>query len=249
MTLPSGDMSEYILHTRGLTMQFGGVTAVDKVDFALRDGELRCLLGPNGAGKSTFFKCLTGQLAPTSGEITFRGQQISGLATHEIVRLGVGIKTQVPNLFNGISVYENVRLSARRKHTAPTARRLAGEMMEKCGISHLATREVGLLAHGQRQLVELAMVLVGEPALVLLDEPAAGMTGDERDRLARLVQEAARSAAVIIVEHDMQFIRQIATFVTVFNRGTIFREAMIDEIMRDRAVQEIYLGKRADVAT
>lgn len=242
-------MSEnYILTTDQLVMQFGGVTAVDKVDFALKEGELRCLLGPNGAGKSTFFKCLTGQLVPTSGTVKFRGKDITGWNTHDIVNEGVGIKTQVPNLFNGISVYENIRMAARRKHLKPMAREKAEEMMEKCGVAHLAKREVGLLAHGQRQLVELAMVLAEEPPLVLLDEPAAGMTGDERDRLADLVLETARKAAVIVVEHDMAFIRRIAKFTTVFNRGAIFREAMIEEIMSDRAVQEIYLGKQADVA-
>ncbi|MGY9046475.1 urea ABC transporter [Puniceibacterium antarcticum] len=237
-----------ILTTRGLTMQFGGVTAVDNVDFNLREGELRCLLGPNGAGKSTFFKCLTGQLTPTKGTVTFAGQEITGALTHKIVNLGVGIKTQVPNVFDGVSAYENVRLSARRKHLAPLARELTHATLERCGITHLAKREVGLLSHGQRQLVELAMVLAGEPKLILLDEPAAGMTGDERDRLAQLVLESARSAAVVVVEHDMAFIRQIAKFVTVFNRGAIFREAMIEDIMQDREVQEIYLGKQANAA-
>ncbi|MFC5739814.1 ATP-binding cassette domain-containing protein [Sinirhodobacter huangdaonensis] len=238
-----------ILETRGLTMQFGGVTAVDAVDFTLRDGELRCLLGPNGAGKSTFFKCLTGQLIPTRGSVTFKGEDMTGWNTHDIVNLGIGIKTQMPNVFDGVSVYENVRLSSRRKHMAPQAKELAEKTLERCGITHLAKREVGTLSHGQRQLVELAMVLAAEPALILLDEPAAGMTGEERDRLARLVLESARSAAVIVVEHDMVFIRQIAKFVTVFNRGAIFREAMIDEIMADREVQEIYLGKQANVAS
>lgn len=238
-----------ILETRGLTMQFGGVTAVDEVDFTLRDGELRCLLGPNGAGKSTFFKCLTGQLIPTRGTVTFKGQDMTGWNTHDIVNLGIGIKTQMPNVFDGVSVYENVRLSSRRKHMAAQAKELAEKTLERCGITHLAKREVGTLSHGQRQLVELAMVLAAEPALILLDEPAAGMTGEERDRLARLVLESARSAAVIVVEHDMVFIRQIAKFVTVFNRGAIFREAMIDEIMADREVQEIYLGKQANAAS
>lgn len=237
-----------ILTTEKLVMQFGGVTAVDNVDFSLREGELRCLLGPNGAGKSTFFKCLTGQLTPTSGRVRFDGQDITGWETHAIVGMGVGIKTQVPNLFDGLSAYENVRMSARRRHLRPMAKEKAEEMLEKCGIAHLARREVGLLAHGQRQLVELATVLAGEPRLVLLDEPAAGMTGDERDRLADLVLETSRRAAVVVVEHDMAFIRRIAKFTTVFNRGAIFREAMIDEIMSDRAVQEIYLGKQADVA-
>ncbi len=238
-----------ILETRGLTMQFGGVTAVDEVDFTLRDGELRCLLGPNGAGKSTFFKCLTGQLIPTRGSVTFKGEDMTGWNTHDIVNLGIGIKTQMPNVFDGVSVYENVRLSSRRKHMAVQAKELAEKTLERCGITHLAKREVGYLSHGQRQLVELAMVLAAEPALILLDEPAAGMTGEERDRLARLVLESARSAAVIVVEHDMVFIRQIAKFVTVFNRGAIFREAMIDEIMADREVQEIYLGKQANAAS
>lgn len=241
-------MTSHILTTRGLTMRFGGVTAVDNVDFNLRDGELRCLLGPNGAGKSTFFKCLTGQLTPTEGNVTFAGQDITGAHTHQIVNLGVGIKTQVPNVFDGITAYENVRLSARRKHLKPLAKELTMHTLERCGITHLAKREVGLLSHGQRQLVELAMVLAGEPKLILLDEPAAGMTGDERDRLAQLVLESARSAAVVVVEHDMAFIRQIAKFVTVFNRGAIFREAMIEDIMQDREVQEIYLGKQANAA-
>ena len=127
--------TEHILTTRGLTMRFGGVTAVDNVDFNLRDGELRCLLGPNGAGKSTFFKCLTGQLTPTEGKITFAGQDVTGALTHQIVNLGVGIKTQVPNVFDGISAYENVRLSARRKHLAPMARELTHTTLERCGIN------------------------------------------------------------------------------------------------------------------
>lgn len=237
-----------VIRTTGLTMRFGGVTAVDHVDFTLDDGELRCLLGPNGAGKSTFFKCLTGQLDPTEGTIEFRGQRIEGWNTHAIVNLGIGIKTQVPNLFDGLTAYENVRLSARRKHLKPMATEMAEKMLERCGVLHLAKRQVGLLAHGQRQLVELAMVLAGEPSLVLLDEPAAGMTGDERDRLAQLVREISRTATVVVVEHDMAFIRQIARMVTVFHRGAVFAEAPVDEIMADPRVQEIYLGKSDAVA-
>ncbi|MEL6520357.1 MAG: ABC transporter ATP-binding protein [Pseudomonadota bacterium] len=237
-----------ILRTSGLTMRFGGVTAVDNVDFSLREGELRCLLGPNGAGKSTFFKCLTGQLVPTEGTITFRDREIGGMVTHDIVNLGIGIKTQVPNLFNGLTAYENVRLAARRKHLKQMAEERTMEMLERCGVADLARSEVGLLSHGQRQLIELATVLAAEPALVLLDEPAAGMTGEERDRLAGLVKEIARSASVIVVEHDMAFIRQIAKQVTVFHRGAIFAEAPVAEIMANPAVQQIYLGKSADAA-
>lgn len=241
--------SDYkILRTSGLTMRFGGVTAVDNVDFSIREGELRCLLGPNGAGKSTFFKCLTGQLVPTEGKIEFAGKRIEGMVTHAIVNLGIGIKTQVPNLFNGLTAYENVRLATKRKHLRGMAEERAMAMLERCGVADLASSEVGLLSHGQRQLIELATVLAAEPALVLLDEPAAGMTGEERDRLAGLVREIARSASVIVVEHDMAFIRQIAKQVTVFHRGAVFKEAPVDEIMRDPAVQQIYLGKSADAA-
>lgn len=242
-------MNDYkIISTTGLTMRFGGVTAVDNVDFSLNDGELRCLLGPNGAGKSTFFKCLTGQLTPTEGAIEFGGKHIEGMHTHDIVNLGIGIKTQVPNLFNGLTAYENVRTAARRKHLKPMAAEKAEEMLDRCGVLALARQEVGLLSHGQRQLVELAMVLAADPSLVLLDEPAAGMTGEERDRLAGLVKEIARNASVIVVEHDMQFIRQIAKQVTVFHRGAIFFEAPVSEVMSNPAVQEIYLGKAADAA-
>lgn len=238
----------FLLRTEALTMRFGGVTAVDGVDLKVREGELRCLLGPNGAGKSTFFKCLTGQLTPTSGRVVFKDQDITGWQTHRVVGLGIGIKTQVPNLYNGLDAWEHVRLAARRKHQPNVAREIAERSLARCGILDLAKAEVGLLSHGQRQLVELAMVLAGEPTLLLLDEPAAGMTGEERDRLARLVVEVAKSAAVIVVEHDMAFIRQIARNVTVFHRGAIFAEAPVAEIMADRRVQEIYLGKQAHAA-
>ena len=176
-------INKKILRTSGLTMRFGGVTAVDDVEFSIDfQGELRCLLGPNGAGKSTFFKCLTGQLFPTEGYIEFMGNKINGLSTHEIVNLGIGIKTQVPNLFNGLTAYENVRLAAKRKHLKSQAIDKTLSMLVSCGVEDLKSSEVGLLSHGQRQLIELAMVLAAEPQLVLLDEPAAGMTGEERDQ-------------------------------------------------------------------
>lgn len=237
-----------ILTTADLTMRFGGVVAVDSVDFTLDDGELRCLIGPNGAGKSTFFKCLTGQLRPTSGSIQFDGQRIEGHDTHDIVRRGVGIKTQVPNLFDGLHARENINLSARRTHPQARADELTDEMLALMEISHLSGRNVGNLAHGQRQLVELAMVLAGEPRLVLLDEPAAGMAGDERARLAAVVRNLAGRNTLVVVEHDMEFIKDIATTVTVFHRGGIFIEGHVDEIMSHTEVQEIYLGKETDGA-
>ncbi len=237
-----------LLTTSGLTMRFGGVVAVDQVNFAVKSGELRCLIGPNGAGKSTFFKCLTGQLKPTAGSVLFADQEMSGQTTHDIVRKGIGIKTQVPNLFDGLPARENIALSARQKNTQKRSEELTGEMLELIAITGLANREVGHLAHGERQLVELAMVLAGQPRLVLLDEPAAGMTAEERGRLAGVLRNLAGRMSLIVVEHDMQFIRDIATEITVMHRGRIFIEGDVAEIMAHTEVQEIYLGKEANGA-
>ncbi len=239
-------MNAAIIETKAVTMRFGGVVAVDKVDFKVNEGELRCLIGPNGAGKSTFFKCLTGQLVPSSGEIRFRGRSIAGLNSHRIARLGMGIKTQVPNVFDSMTVADNVlTATARVSARSATARRRADKAMERVGITDLRGETVGRLAHGQRQLVELAMVIAPDPDLILLDEPAAGMTDQEVGNLAELVVELAKSNAVILVEHDMQFIRRIARTVTVFNRGSILTEAPVEEVMADPRVRDVYLGKQA----
>lgn len=242
-------MSEQaLLATSGLSMRFGGVVAVDQVDFAVKAGELRCLIGPNGAGKSTFFKCLTGQLRPTAGSVMFADQELSGKTTHEIVRKGIGIKTQVPNLFDGLPARENIALSARQNHSQKQSEEITDQMLELIAITALANRDVGHLAHGERQLVELAMVLAGRPRLVLLDEPAAGMTAEERGRLATVLRDLAGDMTLIVVEHDMQFIRGIATEITVLHRGRVFIEGDVAEIMAHREVQEIYLGKETNGA-
>jgi len=234
-----------ILLTRGLAKYFGGVAAVDGVDFALAEGELRCLIGPNGAGKSTFFKMLTGQLAPTAGRITFRGTDITGRERHEVSRLGVGIKTQVPSVFDGLSVRENIRLAARRRHDAAGAARAVDETLARVALADAADRRVGHLAHGQRQWLELGMVLAAAPRLLLLDEPTAGMTRDEVVRTADLIRDIRRTCAMIVVEHDMQFVRMIAETVTVFHQGRILVEDSMASVLRDQRVRDVYLGKQA----
>lgn len=236
---------EVIVETRNLAMHFGGVRAVDQVDFSLNDRELRCLIGPNGAGKSTFFKCLTGQLKPSAGEIIIRDQVTTGAEPHEIASLGIGIKTQVPNVFDGLSVNENVWLSARRWHEAKRARVVTAETIERLKLGEIRHELVGRLAHGQRQWVELGMVVSAEPWLVLLDEPAAGMTHEETERTADLVKEINKDAALIVVEHDMQFIRLISQQVTVFHEGQILMEDTMDAISNDQRAREVYLGNRA----
>ncbi|MBV9590240.1 MAG: ATP-binding cassette domain-containing protein [Hyphomicrobiales bacterium] len=226
-------------------MNFGGVRAVRNVNFTLAEGELRCLIGPNGAGKSTFFKMLTGQLAPSQGQVLFRGHDISRAYAHQIARLGIGIKTQVPSVFDGLNVRENIWLAASRIGHRDEARRLVDEMLERIGLTKAASRMVGQLAHGQRQWVELGLVLATDPKLILLDEPAAGMTHDEVFKTAELVREINRTKALIVVEHDMQFIRMIATQVTVFNQGSVLLEDNVENIMRNPRVRDIYLGKQA----
>ena len=234
-----------LLEVRGLTMRFGGVTAVNNVNFVLNEVELRCLIGPNGAGKSTFFKMLTGQLTPSAGQVLFRGEDITGAYPHQVARRGVGIKTQVPNVFDGLSVRENVFVAAARLHPARAARRIADATLERVGLTRIAERQVGQLAHGQRQWVEISAVLAQEPELLLLDEPAAGMNKEEVARTSDLIREINKTQALIVVEHDMQFIRMIAKTVTVFNQGSILIEDDVRTVLADRAVRDVYLGKQA----
>jgi len=233
-----------VLETRSLSMHFGGVVAVDRVDFSLRENELRCLIGPNGAGKSTFFKCLTAQLRPTSGEVVIRDFNVSGSESHQVARMGVGIKTQVPNLFDGLDVEENIWLSASQSASLKRSRVITSEVIERLQLGDVRKSQLGSLAHGQRQLVELGMVLAGEPWLVILDEPTAGMTQEEVIRTAEIIREINKSATMIVVEHDMQFIRMIARKVTVFHQGQILLEGDMDEVSADARVREVYLGHR-----
>jgi ABC-type uncharacterized transport system ATPase subunit len=233
-----------LLETVDLGMRFGGVEAVSGVDFRLTEGELRCLIGPNGAGKSTFFKLLTGQLLPTSGRVLYRGRDIAGAETHEVARLGIGIKTQVPSVFDGLSVRENVWIAASRGRPVRRADETVDEILSRIALTGVAGRLVGQLAHGQRQWLELGIVLAAEPELILLDEPAAGMTHEEVVRTAELIREINRTRSLIVVEHDMQFIRMIASRVTVLDRGRVLVEDSMDNILRHPTVRDVYLGKR-----
>lgn len=238
-------MSTLLLETQGLGVSFGGVHAVREVDFRLERGEVRCLIGPNGAGKSTFFKMLSGQLQPSRGEIRFKGCPLRGLATHEVARLGIGIKTQVPSVFEGLDVRENLRLAAaRRAQGVPDE--IAAEVLAEIGLDAVAGTPVNALAHGQRQWVELGMILASRPELVLLDEPAAGMTHQEVRKTADLIGAINRHSTVVVVEHDMAFIRLIAGRITVFNQGEVLAEGSFDDIMAHAEVRAAYLGKQGE---
>lgn len=237
-------MAETVLETSGLTMRFGGVTATDNVNFKLKARELRCLIGPNGAGKSTFFKCVTGLLTPTEGHVFMRGQDVTGWQSYQIASMGVGIKTQTPNVMDALTVRENIWLAARRFFPVNDARDRADAIIDRLDLGPIARTELGQLAHGERQRVELGIVAVAEPWLVLLDEPAAGMSAQDVERMTEIIGDLTRSAAVIIVEHDMQFIRSIAETVTVFHHGAVLLEDHLDRVMSDAQVRAVYLGKK-----
>lgn len=243
--MTDGMVGRPLIEARKLTMRFGGVTAIDDVDLTVAEGELRCLIGPNGAGKSTFFKMLTGQLMPSEGEILFRGIRINGFEPHDIARLGIGIKTQVPNVFDGLTVRENLWIAASRRKRGRAIDRAVAQELERLELGPIADRLVGQLAHGQRQWIELGLVLLTEPVLILLDEPAAGMTEEETVRTAQLIGIIKQSCALIVVEHDMAFIRMIASRITVFDRGRILVEGEADAVLADQRVRDVYLGKRA----
>jgi branched-chain amino acid transport system ATP-binding protein len=232
-----------ILETRSLEKRFGGVLAVDGVNFALSRGELRCLIGPNGAGKSTFFKMLTGQIRPSGGRILLEGQDIIGAQPHVIGRRGVGIKNQVPVVMNGLTVRENLWLAARARRKGKAIGAAIDSIANRLELGSILGRLVGELAHGQRQWVEIAMVVICEPTIVLLDEPTAGMSDEETARTADLVRDLNKSATVVVVEHDMQFIRRIARTVTVFHEGRILVEASFQDVIANPVVRNVYLGR------
>ncbi len=241
------EQEDFVLETRGLEKRFGGVLAINNVDFRLRRGELRCLIGPNGAGKSTFFKILTAQIRPTRGVILLDGIDITRAERHHIARLGIGIKNQVPSVFDGIPVYEGLWLAASAaRGSQANAGAIVDEILERLNLTAVADRQVGLLAHGQRQWVELGMVMARNPSVILLDEPTAGMSVEEVVRTAQLIREVNLTSAIVVVEHDMQFIRDIAKVVTVFHQGEILMEGTMEEVRQDHRVRAVYLGTTAD---
>lgn len=233
------------LQVHNVSMLFGGVTAVKNVNLAVEEREIRCLIGPNGAGKSTLFKIIAGQLRPSAGRVLFHGADITGEPSYRVARLGVGTKTQVPQLFDGLSVFENVWLAAFRSWSKKQAATLAAdELLEELGIGNYRSAIVDTLAHGLRQRTEIAVVLAGRPRLILLDEPAAGMSDGEVDQIAAIIRRVGQERTVIVVEHDMRFVRAISTRVTVLHQGTVFLEDEAGIVLADAGVRDIYFGGR-----
>jgi urea transport system ATP-binding protein len=245
-----------LLEIRGITKTFGGVRALTGVDLVIDKGDLLCLIGPNGCGKTTLFNVITGAFAPDRGHVFWNGEDITGLPPHQIARLGIARKFQVPGIYPTLSVVENLELaaasaSARRSpfgllraeydRSTPTA------MLRRFGLSNSALKPAGSLPHGQKQWLEIAMLLASKPRLLLLDEPTAGMTPAETAATADLIADIRQHSggAVLVIEHDMQFVRRLGCPVAVMIRGAVFRQGHYGDVQSDPIVREAYLGQVA----
>ena len=242
-----------ILEVRGLTKRFGGLTAVSGLDFEVREGEILGMIGPNGAGKSTTFNLIAGAYPASSGEVFFNKESILGMPPHRIARRGVLRTFQHNRPFEGMSVLDNVLVGAHRLFTKnsreeETERRIrAEELIDFVGLGGMAQADVGTLSFGQGRLLEIARALAGEPRLILFDEPAAGLAPAELDRLSEIIRGiAARGIAVLLIEHDMHFLLPLAHRVVVLNFGAKIADGLPDEIRRDAAVMDAYLGSHAE---
>lgn len=242
-----------ILYVEGVSVSFDGFRALNNLNLYVDDGELRCIIGPNGAGKTTMMDVITGKTKPDSGSVYF-GQQINllELSEHQIARGGIGRKFQKPTIFEALTVYENLELATAsdkrvwwtlsKSLTATQVYRI-DEVLQQIGLSELRRKNAGALSHGQKQWLEIGMLLMQSPRVLLVDEPVAGMTGEETEKTAELLLSLAGKHSVIVVEHDMKFVRSIARKVTVLHQGSVLTEGTMDQVQNDPKVIEVYLGE------
>jgi branched-chain amino acid transport system ATP-binding protein len=242
------------LQTRGLRKRFGGVQAVNGVDLAVPVGDLRAIIGPNGAGKTTLFNLISGDLAHDTGQVYFEGEEISGLPPHRLCRRGLGRTFQITSVFRRLTALENVQtafLSRHRRHfnVFAAARRLYRDealgLLERVGLREQADKPSGILAHGDQRRLELAIALAGEPRLLLLDEPTAGMAPRERHEIMALVARIAADTGLTVVftEHDMDVVFAVARRITVLHQGAVLAEGAPAEVRASADVQRVYLGQ------
>ena len=241
-----------ILYMEDVTVSFDGFKAINNLNLTINDGELRCIIGPNGAGKTTMMDIITGKTRPTSGSVWFGSRHnLLHMNEPDIASLGIGRKFQKPTVFEALSVFENLELAmAADKRIFPTlTARMTGEIkdridevLETTGLTELRHQPAGILSHGQKQWLEIGMLLMQRPRLLLVDEPVAGMTEQEMERTAELLTGLAGKQSVVVVEHDMGFVRSIARQVTVLHQGSVLAEGSMDQVSNDPKVIEVYLG-------
>ncbi len=243
--------TDFVLAVEDLTVSFDGFKAVDSLNMYIDKNELRVVIGPNGAGKTTVLDLICGKTKSTSGSIKFMDKELTEMAEHEIVRSGVGRKFQTPSIYENLSVDQNLEMSYPRnrnvfkslmfKRTAEVdeqVKKIAEEIM----LTDFLEMEAALLSHGQKQWLEIGMLLMQEPELLMLDEPVAGMSAKERDETAELLKKISDNRSVLVIEHDMDFVEKIADKVTVLHQGKILAEGAMDKVQADKNVIEVYLG-------
>ena len=245
-------MSIPILELNDVSVDFDGFFALTDLSISLDHGELRSIIGPNGAGKTTFLDVITGKVRPTKGTVQLRGSSIIGLSEQKISRLGVGRKFQTPRVFENLSVSRNLELAA-SPNKMPfslmfdklnnTIKDEVHRLMEYVGLAPFAKVDAGSLSHGQKQWLAISMLVAQSPDIILLDEPVAGLTDEETNRTAELIKSLAGEHTVVVIEHDMEFIRDLGAPVTVLHQGQLLTEGSLEEVKSDPKVIEVYLGQ------
>lgn len=245
-----------LLDIENVTVSFDGFKALNDLNFNMAEGELRVIIGPNGAGKTTFLDVITGKVQPTIGTARFKGKDLRKRAEHAIARLGIGRKFQTPRVYLNLTPRENLELSCNREKNVlstllrktPTAeKRTVSGLLETIGLDHKADSPAALLSHGEKQWLEIGMLVAQSPDLLLVDEPVAGLTDEETEQTGNLLMSLAESHSIIVIEHDMEFVRQIARQVTVLHEGSVLCEGTMDEVQNDPRVIEVYLGQETSI--
>jgi urea transport system ATP-binding protein len=248
-----------IIYLEDVTVSYDGFKALSRLNFYMDRRELRVVIGPNGAGKTTLLDVISGRAKPESGRVIFGAHtDLRPLREHDIVALGIGRKFQTPSVFVNLSVRDNIELSLRRATRGVLATLFARDdraerarvdaMLETVGLAARAALPAGVLSHGEKQWLEIGMVIAQEPELLLVDEPVAGLTEEETARTGALLQSIAADRAVLVIEHDMEFVRQIARTVTVLHQGIVLCEGPVEQVQADPRVREVYLGRRRETA-
>lgn len=248
-------MNAKILETENVTVSFDGFKALNQLNFSMDVGELRVVIGPNGAGKTTFLDVITGKVQPTVGQVMFKGRNLRSLPEYKIARLGIGRKFQTPRIYLNLTPRENLEITSNRnKNVFSTlfSRSHSAEknnikgLLETIGLTAKADIRAGLLSHGEKQRLEIGMLVAQSPDLLLVDEPVAGLTDEETYNIGELLLALAQSHSILVIEHDMEFVRQIAKKVTVLHEGSVLCEGNFEEVQNDSRVIEVYLGKQED---